>query len=580
MNPSPSPLKPTDLEPEQYRTQLERMVEEKSKDLLESQAELEATTRRQALFIKVLQILQLEEEIPTAMNLALAEIGRYTGVDRLATWENHPDGVTYGCTNEWCNEGIEPAIDYLRSLTLEAGKPWFDMFKDDNIICTSDIYSLDPFISGMLERQGVKSIAVFPLSQRGIQFGFLSFNFCRVKQWDDKDIELMSQISQIVSTATKRWQAEVSLQQSQQTMQKVLDNINANIFVTDYDSLKILFANKPFREEAGGTLENIECWKMLNAGLNDVCKHCPKPQLLDKDHLPTGVRVWEDYNPLTKRWYTIQSTALQWIDGRWVIMELATDITPRKEVELELVKAKEKAEESDRLKSAFLANMSHEIRTPLNAIVGFSSLLAETESPEERQQYINLVQENNGLLLKLISDILDISKIEAGTMEFTMKTVDVRQLCQEIIQMFSLRVVSENVSLVFDETPPQIMIEGDKNRITQVLSNFMTNAMKFTCQGSITLNYGMTENGMLKFTVRDTGIGISPEKLGTVFSRFVKLDSFAQGTGLGLSICQSLVERMGGEIGVDSEVGKGSTFWFTLPVTPGEKTEPPRGSRT
>ena len=150
------------MELEQYRNRLEQMVEEKSKDLIAIQENLEATNRRQALFIKVLQILQLEPDIPTAMNMALAEIGRYTGVDRLATWENHLDGITYGCTNEWCNDGIEPAIDYLRSMTIEAGKPWFDMLEENHIICTSDIYSLDPFITQMLEIQGVKiNIYVF-----------------------------------------------------------------------------------------------------------------------------------------------------------------------------------------------------------------------------------------------------------------------------------------------------------------------------------------------------------------------------------------------------------------------------------
>jgi len=305
-----------DMELEQYRTRLEQMVEEKSKDLIAIQENLEATNRRQALFIKVLQILQLEPDIPTAMNMALAEIGRYTGVDRLATWENHLDGVTYGCTYEWCNDGIEPAIDYLRSMTIEAGKPWFDMLEKNHIICTSDIYSLDPFITQMLEIQGVKAIAVFPLSQLGVHFGFLSFNFCWNKQWDEKDVELMSQISQIVSTATKRWQVEISLQQSQRTMQKVLDNINANIFVCDYDTQQVLFANKPFREEAGQVSAKAECWKMLNAGLDGMCKHCPKAQLLDANRKPVGVHVWEDYNPMTERWYTIQSLAIKWLDGR------------------------------------------------------------------------------------------------------------------------------------------------------------------------------------------------------------------------------------------------------------------------
>lgn len=567
-------MKSTDSEPqgvgmelEQYRTRLEQMVEEKSKDLIAIQENLEATNRRQALFIKVLQILQLERDIPKAMNMALAEIGRYTGVDRLATWENHLDGVTYGCTYEWCNEGIEPAIDYLRSMTIEAGKPWFDMLEENHIICTSDIYSLDPFITQMLEVQGVKAIAVFPLSQLGVHFGFLSFNFCWKKQWDEKDVELMGQISQIVSTATKRWQVEISLQQSQRTMQKVLDNINANIFVSDYDSLEVLFANKPFREEAGQVPERATCWRMLNAGLNDRCEHCPKPQLLDADRKLTGVHFWEDYNPKTERWYTIQSMAIKWLDGRWAIMELATDITTRKHVELELIQAKEKAEESDRLKSAFLANMSHEIRTPLNAIVGFSSLLAETDEIELRQAYMSLVQENNELLLNLISDILDISKIEAGTIELTTGWVDVPQLCREVIATFSHKKHDGAVELRFDESSPQIVIDADKNRIMQVLSNFMTNALKFTTKGSITLSYTLNDDGQVRFCVTDTGKGIPAEQCHDIFNRFVKLDSFVQGAGLGLSICQSLVERMGGKIGVESCVGKGSCFWFTHPFT-------------
>ena len=569
-------MKSTDSEPqeggmelEQYRTSLEQMVEEKSKDLIAIQENLEATNRRQALFIKVLQILQLEPDIPTAMNMALAEIGRYTGVDRLATWENHLDGVTYGCTYEWCNDGIEPAIDYLRSMTIEAGKPWFDMLEEKHIICTSDIYSLDPFITQMLEVQGVKAIAVFPLSQLGVHFGFLSFNFCWNKQWDEKDVELMSQISQIVSTATKRWQVETSLQQSQRTMQKVLDNINANIFVSDYDTLKVIFANKPFREEAGEVPENAECWRMLNAGLENGCKHCPKPKLLDANRKFTGVHFWEDYNPVTKRWYTIQSMAIKWLDGRWAIMELATDITTRKQVELELIQAKEKAEESDRLKSAFLANMSHEIRTPLNAIVGFSSLLAETDEAELRHVYMSLVQENNELLLNLISDILDISKIEAGMIDLVMGRVDVPQLCREVIATFSHKKRDSAVELRFDENSPQIVIDADKNRIVQVLSNFLTNALKFTTKGSITLSYTLEDENQVRFCVTDTGKGIPDEQKHEIFNRFVKLDSFVQGAGLGLSICQSLVNRMGGKIGVESREGEGSCFWFTHPYVPG-----------
>ena len=551
------------MELEQYRTRLEQMVEEKSRDLIAIQENLEATNRRQALFIKVLQILQLEPDIPTAMNMALAEIGRYTGVDRLATWENHLDGVTYGCTNEWCNDGIEPAIDYLRSMTIEAGKPWFDMLEENQIICTSDIYSLDPFITQMLEIQGVKAIAVFPLSQLGVHFGFLSFNFCWNKQWDEKDVELMSQISQIVSTATKRWQVETSLQLSQRTMQKVLDNINANIFVCDYDTQKVLFANKPFREEAGQVSENAECWKMLNAGLNGLCAHCPKPQLLDADRKFTGVHFWEDYNPITERWYTIQSMAIKWLDGRWAIMELATDITTRKQVELELIQAKEKAEESDRLKSAFLANMSHEIRTPLNAIVGFSEIIALTEDEVEKAEYLNIIQKNSNLLLQLINDILDLSRIESGKSEMNFQLVEMTGLIDEVEKVHRLKMKT-GIRLNVIRPDEEIWIMVDRNRITQVLFNFLSNAIKNTHEGAITL--GLEACGeWLKVYVTDTGCGIAKEKLPLIFNRFEKLNDFVQGTGLGLPICQSIVERLGGKISVESEVGVGSTFVMTLP---------------
>ena len=221
-------------------------------------------------------------------------------------------------------------------------------------------------------------------------------------------------------------------------------------------------------------------------------------------------------------------------------MELATDITTRKQVELELILAKEKAEESDRLKSAFLANMSHEIRTPLNAIVGFSSLLAEADD-DERESYMSLVEENNELLLNLISDILDISKIEAGTVELIITRVDVARLCREVISTCSHKKHDEAVVLRFDESSPQIMVDADKNRIMQVLSNFITNALKFTTQGSVTLSYRLEDDGLLHFCVTDTGKGIPAEQQHEIFSRFVKLDSFSQGAGLGLSICQSLV---------------------------------------
>ena len=241
------------------------------------------------------------------------------------------------------------------------------------------------------------------------------------------------------------------------------------------------------------------------------------------------------------------------------------DITELKETECELIGAKEKAEEADRLKSAFLANMSHEIRTPLNAIVGFSSLLVETEDPDEKQEYSKMVEENNDLLLQLISDILDLSKIEAGTFDFKLRELDLNTLCGDVARSMRLRV-KPGVELLFEPTLPSCIIVSDPNRLHQVISNFVSNASKFTTMGSIRIGYDKPDAGRLRIYVSDTGIGIAPEACKKVFDRFIKLNSFVQGTGLGLSISKSIIEQLGGTIGVDSELGKGSTFWFTLPV--------------
>ena len=245
------------------------------------------------------------------------------------------------------------------------------------------------------------------------------------------------------------------------------------------------------------------------------------------------------------------------------IIGINYDITELKETEAELIQARDKAEMMDRLKSAFLANMSHEIRTPLNAIVGFSDLLVETEELEERQEYIKIVRENNDLLLQLISDILDLSKIEAGTFEFTNGDVDVYLLCEDIVRSMRMKA-KEEVELVLDNHLPVCHVISDRNRIHQVISNFVNNAMKFTSEGSIHVGYQL-KDGELEFYVEDTGIGIEKEQLPHIFERFVKLNTFVHGTGLGLSICQSIVEQLGGRIGVDSEKGKGSRFWFTIP---------------
>lgn len=284
----------------------------------------------------------------------------------------------------------------------------------------------------------------------------------------------------------------------------------------------------------------------------------------EASHLRRDVRILREDGTYTWTRVNVMVRDFRPEDGIIDMVCVNYDITELKETERKLIAARDKAEELDRLKSAFLANMSHEIRTPLNAIVGFSSLLTETEDMKDRKQYMAIVQENTELLLQLISDILDLSKVESGAFEFVKSDTDVNLLCSEIIRSLRMKVPA-GVELVFEECLPGCHVWADKNRLNQVISNFINNALKFTFSGSITLGYYRQTDGYLRFYVRDTGMGIPKNKIKTVFDRFVKLNSFVHGTGLGLSICKSLVEQMGGTIGVESEEGEGSCFWFTYP---------------
>ena len=237
------------------------------------------------------------------------------------------------------------------------------------------------------------------------------------------------------------------------------------------------------------------------------------------------------------------------------------DITELKDSQLK----RERAEELDRLKSAFLANMSHEIRTPLNAIVGFSQLLAETDDPEERHEFVEIIDSNNRMLLQLISDILDLAKIESGTMDLKFADMNVKEVINEIVTSFRIKM-PDNVALIAPQDSPECQIYSDRMRLTQVISNFLNNAIKYTSEGCITLAYEIIGDE-IKFSVTDTGDGMSQEIQAHIFDRFYKGNTFKQGTGLGLSICETIVNRLGGRIGVNSELGKGSTFWFTHPYS-------------
>jgi len=256
-----------------------------------------------------------------------------------------------------------------------------------------------------------------------------------------------------------------------------------------------------------------------------------------------------------------------------LLLVMLNDITEQRQDQLALMKV----QEADKMKNAFIANMSHEIRTPLNAIVGFAHLVTETTNASEQREYFSIINKNCDLLLKLINDILDLSKIESGRLNYNVSEVELRDICQEAYVVQSLKMTSDVALLYNSVAMPSVHLWIDPHRVEQVLLNLLSNAIKFTSKGFISLFYEV-EDMFVRVSVMDTGIGIPEDKLESVFERFVKLDDFYQGVGLGLPICKMIVEQLGGEIGVRSELGKGSTFWFTLPLVVTDKAVVGRGN--
>ena len=352
------------------------------------------------------------------------------------------------------------------------------------------------------------------------------------------------------------------------TLSSIMNNMGVDIYVNSFDSHDMLYANESMAAPYGGIehFEGKKCWQALYKDKTGECEFCPKKHLIDENGQPTKVYSWDYQRPFDKCWFRVFSAAFAWIDGQIAHVITSVDINHQKTIEEELRVAKEKAENLDRLKSAFLANMSHEIRTPLNAIVGFASLLVESDDKKERQDYVDIMQENTELLLQLISDILDLSKIEAGTLDFTMDHLDIKSFCEDIMRNYDIKE-DKPVTVLLDPDLPEYYIYTDKKRLMQVITNFINNALKFTNEGQIMLEYRhKAESNEIEFAVTDTGMGIAPDKVDQVFDRFVKLNYFSKGTGLGLSICRSIIEHLGGTIGAESEIGVGSRFWFTHPL--------------
>lgn len=362
----------------------------------------------------------------------------------------------------------------------------------------------------------------------------------------------------------------------------ILKNAHAFILLINND-FKVLKTNyyqqtgtrKGPEEKRVGDL--LQCCNALSAeggcGTHVYCGSCPIRQAIRQafEQRRGFTNLEATLNMVTSENQTVACEAV--ISGSYFLLNeeenmvlTVHDITHLKQVERELKVAKEKAENADIAKSAFLANMSHEIRTPLNAITGFAEVMGSANTEEEKTQYQEIIKMNADLLMQLVNDILDMSKIEAGTLEFVYSTVDINLLLSDLQRLFQMRIndAGGKVQIIAEPSLSSCLIQTDRNRVAQVISNFVGNAIKFTREGNIRIGYEAKDTE-LYFYVKDTGTGIPAEKLSNVFGRFVKLNKDQKGAGLGLSISQTIVGKLSGQIGADSIEGEGSTFWFTLP---------------
>ena len=295
----------------------------------------------------------------------------------------------------------------------------------------------------------------------------------------------------------------------------------------------------------------------VNRAFEDICEgrtdfYHQEYQVLDK---ASGINYWEEsYATIVDRDSEGKPTKIVGTSQR---------IDERKELMASLVAARNKAEESDRLKTAFLANMGHEIRTPLNAIVGFADLLPVVQTEEERSQLITEIQNNNQKLLHIIDGLVSMSKIEAGAKSLLMARVDLNQLLQQMVDTYQ---PTTNVPITLQCAMDKLMIESDRDKLYEIVDNLIQNAVKFTTEGSIRTGYDLIDDNHVHIWVSDTGKGIAVADQQRIFERFIKLDEYIPGTGLGLSVVKSHVQSLDGKMGVESEIGKGSTFWVDLPL--------------
>ncbi|MDR2038529.1 MAG: PAS domain S-box protein [Bacteroidales bacterium] len=516
---------------------------------------------QQKLLNRVLIPLQRGENLKKSIHDSLAEVGTYLKASRVAIYELSDDTRSAYYTYEWCNTGIEPQIDKFKHYPFDVFDFIYQSFTHQQEIIIHDVEQMPSPLRDIALMHGVLSLLYVPLYLGGKLKGCICLGECGYKRkWTDEEINLVKGFTPILSGSIQKIRSEIAQENTRLSLVTVLDNIPSYIYVIDAVNDQMLFSNKKVRKILNGKVDLTS----IHQTFGEIPNELQNDQLHD-------VVTYEQHNQKDNVWLQMTASNIRWVDGRIVHIVTAIDLTERKNMELELIRAKEKAEESDLLKSTFLANMSHEIRTPMNGIIGFSQMISTDFMPEKERQYLKIINNNCYMLLNLINDIIDISKIESQQMEIMTVPCKLRVFLKDLGNFYNQliqRKGKRKLEFIMDLPAREDVILTDSIRLRQIIGNLIDNAIKFTDKGYINVQCRIPGDGFVHFTVSDTGIGIPRNKQNIIFDRFRQVEDNhvrnLSGTGLGLAISKNLVYMLGGEIYVDSEPDQGSTFHFTI----------------
>lgn len=560
------------------------------KELDRSKSQIKISFSNQQDLSDALRIFLQEKTEKDSVNKILLKLLKELKADRAYIFEFNQSKQNSSNTYEVLSPFAAPMIESLQNLPNKNIPYLYSKMKEDQLLIIEDLSSIRSSISDteykLLAGQGIRSISVAPLHVSNQLWGYVGVDHVKEKRKCSKQDRLfLKTLAQVLCIGIEHFRSE---NRNNLTRHRIAELESLFSYASEQACIGVAQWNPLLRkgfatdqwftnlgEDTREICDIIDTYPNMHP--DDRSELIQFQELAYKGEADTFSKPIRIFQNSDWHWYKYHVKLKNYspTTRNVEVVYLSVDIDTLKKVEASLMVAKAKAEESDKLKSAFIANMSHEIRTPLNAIVGFSNLIAtDDDLPEEdREEYTNIILNNTEILLQLINDILDISKIEAGVFEFSRESIELNDFMKKIEKAYALRS-SEGVEIKFIPDPDnRVTLHADRNRLQQVISNFLNNALKFTSKGHVHFGYTVKPQEVY-FYVEDTGIGIPADKQAMIFHRFVKLDTFKQGNGLGLSICSTIVEKLGGEIGVYSTPGHGSTFWFSLPYDPADYNPP------